>query len=140
VFAGPASGFVQLAIVCLTACSATGSWLRCSTRITGADHPADAVAGRVSEQVPSAVDLAGAAGPQGGVEPRPDVRVKRPLDDIARQDVRLPTAGAVAGDVAPRAAVAAEIRFDPLGGMTFVTGSISHGQGHATIHTQIPHE
>ena len=26
----------------------------------------------------------------------------------------------------------AEIRFDPLGGMTFVTGSISHGQGHAT--------
>ena len=31
----------------------------------------------------------------------------------------------------------AEIRFDPLGGMTFVTGSISHGQGHATIQTQI---
>jgi carbon-monoxide dehydrogenase large subunit len=31
----------------------------------------------------------------------------------------------------------AEIRFDPLGGMTFVTGSISHGQGHATIHTQM---
>ncbi|MSP44759.1 MAG: xanthine dehydrogenase family protein molybdopterin-binding subunit [Xanthobacteraceae bacterium] len=30
-----------------------------------------------------------------------------------------------------------EIRFDPLGGMTFVTGSISHGQGHATIQTQI---
>ena len=29
----------------------------------------------------------------------------------------------------------AEIRFDPLGGMTFVTGSISHGQGHATIQT-----
>ena len=31
----------------------------------------------------------------------------------------------------------AEIRFDPLGGMTLVTGSISHGQGHATIQTQI---
>ncbi len=31
----------------------------------------------------------------------------------------------------------AEIRFDPLGGMTFVTGSISHGQGHNTIQTQI---
>jgi carbon-monoxide dehydrogenase large subunit len=31
----------------------------------------------------------------------------------------------------------AEVRFDPLGGMTFVTGSISHGQGHATIQTQI---
>jgi carbon-monoxide dehydrogenase large subunit len=31
----------------------------------------------------------------------------------------------------------AEIRFDPLGGMTFVTGSVSHGQGHATIQTQI---
>ena len=31
----------------------------------------------------------------------------------------------------------AEIRFDPLGGVTFVTGSISHGQGHATIQTQI---
>jgi carbon-monoxide dehydrogenase large subunit len=31
----------------------------------------------------------------------------------------------------------AEIRFDPLGGMTFVTGSISHGQGHSTIQTQI---
>jgi carbon-monoxide dehydrogenase large subunit len=31
----------------------------------------------------------------------------------------------------------AEIRFDPLGGMTFVSGSISHGQGHATIQTQI---
>ena len=26
----------------------------------------------------------------------------------------------------------AEIRFDPLGGMTFVSGSISHGQGHNT--------
>jgi carbon-monoxide dehydrogenase large subunit len=31
----------------------------------------------------------------------------------------------------------AEIRFDPLGGMTFVSGSISHGQGHATIQAQI---
>jgi carbon-monoxide dehydrogenase large subunit len=31
----------------------------------------------------------------------------------------------------------AEIRFDPLGGVTLVTGSISHGQGHATIQTQI---
>jgi carbon-monoxide dehydrogenase large subunit len=31
----------------------------------------------------------------------------------------------------------AEIRFDPLGGMTFVTGSISHGQGHATVQTQM---
>ena len=31
----------------------------------------------------------------------------------------------------------AEIRFDPLGGMTFVTGSISHGQGHNTIQTQM---
>jgi carbon-monoxide dehydrogenase large subunit len=31
----------------------------------------------------------------------------------------------------------AEIRFDPLGGLTFVTGSISHGQGHATIQTQM---
>jgi len=31
----------------------------------------------------------------------------------------------------------AEIRFDPLGGVTFVTGSISHGQGHATIQTQM---
>ena len=31
----------------------------------------------------------------------------------------------------------AEIRFDPLGGMTLVTGSVSHGQGHATIQTQI---
>jgi carbon-monoxide dehydrogenase large subunit len=31
----------------------------------------------------------------------------------------------------------AEIRFDPLGGITLVTGSISHGQGHATIQTQI---
>src|SRR5215207_1640082 len=30
-----------------------------------------------------------------------------------------------------------EIRFDPLGGMTFVTGSISHGQGHNTIQTQM---
>jgi carbon-monoxide dehydrogenase large subunit len=31
----------------------------------------------------------------------------------------------------------AEIRFDPLGGMTFVTGSISHGQGHNTVQTQM---
>ncbi|MBM3528494.1 MAG: xanthine dehydrogenase family protein molybdopterin-binding subunit [Alphaproteobacteria bacterium] len=31
----------------------------------------------------------------------------------------------------------AEIRFDPLGGVTFVTGSISHGQGHATVQTQM---
>src|SRR4029077_13664591 len=31
----------------------------------------------------------------------------------------------------------AEIRFDPLGGLTLVTGSISHRQGHATIHTPI---
>jgi len=31
----------------------------------------------------------------------------------------------------------AEIRFDPLGGITFVTGSISHGQGHNTIQTQM---
>ena len=31
----------------------------------------------------------------------------------------------------------AEIRFDPLGGMTFVSGSISHGQGHNTIQTQM---
>jgi carbon-monoxide dehydrogenase large subunit len=31
----------------------------------------------------------------------------------------------------------AEIRFDPLGGLTFVTGSVSHGQGHATIQTQM---
>src|SRR5258707_8621660 len=31
----------------------------------------------------------------------------------------------------------AEIRFDPLGGLTLVIGSISHGQGHATIPTQI---
>jgi carbon-monoxide dehydrogenase large subunit len=31
----------------------------------------------------------------------------------------------------------AEIRFDPLGGVTLVTGSISHGQGHATVLTQI---
>jgi carbon-monoxide dehydrogenase large subunit len=32
---------------------------------------------------------------------------------------------------------AAEIRFDPGGDVTLVTGSISHGQGHATIQTQI---
>jgi carbon-monoxide dehydrogenase large subunit len=31
----------------------------------------------------------------------------------------------------------AELRFDPLGGVTLVSGSISHGQGHATIQTQI---
>jgi carbon-monoxide dehydrogenase large subunit len=31
----------------------------------------------------------------------------------------------------------AEIRFDPGGGVTLVTGSISHGQGHATVQTQI---
>ena len=31
----------------------------------------------------------------------------------------------------------AEIRFDPLGSMTFVTGSISHGQGHDTMQTQM---
>jgi CO/xanthine dehydrogenase Mo-binding subunit len=31
----------------------------------------------------------------------------------------------------------AEIRFDPLGGTTFVTVSISHGQGHATVQTQL---
>src|SRR5581483_3621394 len=31
----------------------------------------------------------------------------------------------------------AEIRFDPLGGLTLVTGSISHGQGHATVQTQM---
>src|SRR5262249_13259022 len=31
----------------------------------------------------------------------------------------------------------AEVRFDPLGGLTLVTGSISHGQGHATVQTQI---
>jgi carbon-monoxide dehydrogenase large subunit len=31
----------------------------------------------------------------------------------------------------------AELRFDPLGGLTLVTGSISHGQGHATVQTQI---
>jgi carbon-monoxide dehydrogenase large subunit len=31
----------------------------------------------------------------------------------------------------------AEIRFDPGGGVMLVTGSISHGQGHATIQTQI---
>jgi carbon-monoxide dehydrogenase large subunit len=29
----------------------------------------------------------------------------------------------------------AEIRFDPLGGMTFATGSISRGQGHPTVET-----
>ena len=31
----------------------------------------------------------------------------------------------------------AEIRFDPGGDVTLVTGSISHGQGHATVQTQI---
>jgi len=31
----------------------------------------------------------------------------------------------------------AEIRFDPGGGVTLVTGSVSHGQGHATVQTQI---
>ena len=31
----------------------------------------------------------------------------------------------------------AEIRFDPGGDLTFVASSISHGQGHATIQTQI---
>src|ERR1700752_4663887 len=31
----------------------------------------------------------------------------------------------------------AEIRFDPLGGLTLVTGSICPGEGHATIQTQI---
>jgi carbon-monoxide dehydrogenase large subunit len=31
----------------------------------------------------------------------------------------------------------AEIRFDPNGGVTLVTGSVSHGQGHETIQTQI---
>jgi len=31
----------------------------------------------------------------------------------------------------------AELRFDPLGGLTLVSGSISHGQGHVTIQTQI---
>src|SRR5262249_58745453 len=31
----------------------------------------------------------------------------------------------------------AEVRFDALGGLTLVTGSISHGQGHATVLTQI---
>lgn len=31
----------------------------------------------------------------------------------------------------------AEIRFDPGGGVTVVAGSISHGQGHATVQTQI---
>jgi carbon-monoxide dehydrogenase large subunit len=31
----------------------------------------------------------------------------------------------------------AELRFDPQGGLTLVTGSISHGQGHATVQTQI---
>ena len=31
----------------------------------------------------------------------------------------------------------AEIRFDPSGDVTLVTGSISHGQGHATVQTQM---
>ena len=31
----------------------------------------------------------------------------------------------------------AEIRFDPQGDLTFVASSVSHGQGHATIQTQI---
>ena len=31
----------------------------------------------------------------------------------------------------------AEIRFDPGGDVTVVTGSVSHGQGHATVQTQI---
>ena len=31
----------------------------------------------------------------------------------------------------------AEIRFDPSGGVTLVSGSVSHGQGHATVQTQI---
>jgi carbon-monoxide dehydrogenase large subunit len=31
----------------------------------------------------------------------------------------------------------AEIRFDPGGDLTLVTGSVSHGQGHATIQTQM---
>ena len=31
----------------------------------------------------------------------------------------------------------AEVRFDPGGGVTIVSGSVSHGQGHATIQTQI---
>jgi carbon-monoxide dehydrogenase large subunit len=31
----------------------------------------------------------------------------------------------------------AEIRFDPGGGVTLVTGSVSHGQGHTTVQTQI---
>jgi carbon-monoxide dehydrogenase large subunit len=31
----------------------------------------------------------------------------------------------------------AELRFDPIGGLTLVSGSISHGQGHVTIQTQI---
>src|SRR5215211_4974303 len=31
----------------------------------------------------------------------------------------------------------AELRFDPGGDVTLVTGSVSHGQGHATVQTQI---
>src|SRR4029077_9120609 len=31
----------------------------------------------------------------------------------------------------------AEIRFNPRGGLSLVTGWIPHGQGHATIQTQI---
>lgn len=31
----------------------------------------------------------------------------------------------------------AEIRFDPQGDLTFVASSVSHGQGHATVQTQI---
>ncbi|MBN8908761.1 MAG: molybdopterin-dependent oxidoreductase, partial [Rhodospirillales bacterium] len=31
----------------------------------------------------------------------------------------------------------AELRFDPTGGVTIVAGSVSHGQGHATVQTQI---
>ena len=31
----------------------------------------------------------------------------------------------------------AEIRFDPQGDVTFVASSVSHGQGHATVQTQI---
>jgi len=34
----------------------------------------------------------------------------------------------------------AEFRFDPTGDLTFVASTISHGQGHATIQTQIIHE
>ncbi len=34
----------------------------------------------------------------------------------------------------------AEFRFDPTGDLTFVASTISHGQGHATIQTQITHE